>query len=149
MEAVILARAEEISHIGQSLGLFEFALWAVQNRVRLQVIVGSCIVDVISVCGGELDNPDLKSAPRKYVVACRCVGGHLRPGSLGDHNHWVVAEPLQNHEDHGPVPAGDSISLHEQLLSMGFGCVETQVIILEFNVGMRQTWVKVQYCSAV
>lgn len=124
----MLARAEEVSHVGEPMGIFDFLVWAHADKQRLFLVLGRQVIDVFREFGSEVDNGVLRSARAVYVAGCRVRNGNLMTAhEIADVNHWVVAVPLHGHIrpiDEPPV----ADHLPQQLLQMGFGLVETQAV---------------------
>ena len=94
LEIAVRQRAHAVRRAGSWIGLFEWAVWATVERLRVHVLFGESSVDVLGVFA-PMKSLELGPASRDvYVVAAELLEGFsLVPGGgvLPRVNHWLPA----------------------------------------------------------
>ena len=102
-ELDLLARAEAVSHLGESIGAIEVVVWGARRRRRVLLLVGDTVTDMMTMFAPHTVHW-LEPGVVMHFVACKFEDGILvsadTSGLLPDFNHYVIGMPLAARLDH-------------------------------------------------
>ena len=119
--ASIMSRADQISVVGQWIGLLEIIAFCTLQKQRAILQLESGTLDVVAELAPSLMDSTWELMPFEgRIVACKLVGSVWQPASLVTCRHFVAAKPL----GHALHLHGDGVVAH--MGRLGFAAVMTQ-----------------------
>lgn len=134
MAANIAQRAWEVERMGEYVGAFELVVWAHMEGVRVRLVVGGSLIDVLEYYSHSL--PALPVDAREDIfVACNILVDGLSRKLLAvdtsdeaevAFGHYVIGTRCRRGVPVSIGPVGSGVALRPVCLALGVAVVETQ-----------------------
>ena len=134
MAANIAQRAREVERMGEYVGAFELVVWAHMEGVRVRLVVGGSLIDVLEYYSHGL--PALPADAREDIfVACNILVDGLSRKLLAvdtsdeaevAFGHYVIGTRCRRGVPVSIGPVGSGVALRPVCLALGVAVVETQ-----------------------